>query len=112
MFADMDCSLRELGIGDMGIARRVKSLARNLYGRIAAYEDGLEAGAAVLVAALGRNVYATVEAPRPEQVTALASYMAREAAALRGQQDAQLLAGRVVFGSAPSIDAVAAETAP
>lgn len=104
MFADMDRSLRELGIGDMGISKRVKSLARNLYGRIEAYSDGLSENEDVLVEALRRNVYATAEeAIADAQVVTLARYLTREATALADQTDAALLAGRVAFGTLPTL---------
>jgi cytochrome b pre-mRNA-processing protein 3 len=41
MFADMDRNLREMGVGDLGIAKRVKALIKGFYGRIKAYEEGL-----------------------------------------------------------------------
>ena len=43
MFADMDESLRELGVGDLSVGRRVKTMAEALYGRIAAYQAALDA---------------------------------------------------------------------
>lgn len=36
-FKDVDHSLRELGIGDQGVPKRMKKLARMFYGRVAAY---------------------------------------------------------------------------
>lgn len=80
MFGDMDRTLREIGVGDMSVGKRVKEMARALYGRIAAYEAGLAASDdAALVAALERNLYGTVTAP-PAAAAALARYL-REAAA-------------------------------
>ena len=43
-FLDVDHSLRELGIGDVGVPKRVKKLARMFYGRAAAYGEALDAG--------------------------------------------------------------------
>lgn len=60
-FTDVDHSLRELGIGDIGVPKRIKKLARMFYGRADAYGRALEAGdAEALEAALCRNV-------RPEE---------------------------------------------
>ena len=82
MFADMDRSLREIGVGDLSVGNRVKDMASGLYGRIAAYESGLEdADGAALEHALTRNVYGTV-APPPAAVAALARYVRAAAAAL------------------------------
>src|SRR5262245_48094906 len=38
MFADMDRNLREMGVGDLSVGKKVKAMAQGLYGRIAAYE--------------------------------------------------------------------------
>ncbi len=56
-FRDVDHSLRELGIGDSGVPKRMKKLARMFYGRIESYDKALENNDYVaLVAALARNV--------------------------------------------------------
>ncbi len=56
-FTDVDHSLRELGIGDLGMPKRMKKLARMFYGRTVAYADALERGdRAALAAALARNI--------------------------------------------------------
>jgi cytochrome b pre-mRNA-processing protein 3 len=56
-FTDVEHSLRELGIGDMGVPKRMKKLARMFYGRTAAYAEALERGdRAALAAALARNI--------------------------------------------------------
>lgn len=54
---EIDHSLRELGIGDMGIPRHVKKLARMFYGRAQAYGEALDAAEAnTLAEALRRNI--------------------------------------------------------
>ena len=56
-FLDVDHSLRELGISDTGVPKRMKKLAKMFYGRTEAYEDALERDDhAALAAALSRNV--------------------------------------------------------
>ena len=97
MFADMDQNLREMGIGDLAIGKRVKRLARGFYGRIAAYERGVEsADPAVLAAALRRNLHGAA-AVEDAQLAAMADYMRRQVAALAAQPLAELHAGRVAF---------------
>ncbi len=54
--ADMDGSLRELGIGDPTVGKQVGHMVSALGGRLGAYRDAL-AGAADLDAALARNLY-------------------------------------------------------
>lgn len=75
MFADMDRSLREMGIGDLVIGKKVKRLARGFYGRVVAYERALAASDdGPLEAALCRNLFDDV-VPAPEQVAGMASYL-------------------------------------
>lgn len=105
MFADMDASLRELGVGDLSVGKKVKQMATGFYGRVAAYEEGLAAapGAAEgsLEAALRRNLFGTVQ-PNDAQLAAMARYMRRQAAALADQGVASLLQGELRF-DAPGV---------
>ena len=96
MFADFDRSLREQGIGDMGIGKRVKKLARNLYGRIAAYETGLAGGGAKLTEALRRNLYASATAS-DDQLAAMIAYIEDAIEALDIQQTFDIMSGSVIF---------------
>jgi len=58
MFADMDINLRELGVGDMVIGKRVRVMWEAFHGRAIAYEAPLASGdAAALAQALARNVW-------------------------------------------------------
>ncbi|MEN3973583.1 ubiquinol-cytochrome C chaperone family protein [Emcibacter sp. SYSU 3D8] len=100
MFADMDRSLREMGVGDMGIGRRVRAMGKAFMGRVKAYEEALEEGGAALEEALTRNVYRDA-APAPAALDHLAAYMRRENTALRSFPIAALMAGEVNFGPAP-----------
>lgn len=57
LFRDMDRSLREMGVGDMGVGKRVKKMATVYYGRANAYANARAESDASLVAALVRNVF-------------------------------------------------------
>src|SRR5699024_11029546 len=74
MFADMDQNLREMGVGDPSVGKKVRAMAEALYGRAAAYDAGLRAGEAELVSALRRNLYGTV-APDEAAVRRMAAYV-------------------------------------
>jgi cytochrome b pre-mRNA-processing protein 3 len=101
MFADMDENLREMGVGDLGVGKRVKAMAKGFYGRLAAYDAGLSSSTAgVLEAALARNLYRKAE-PTPEQLAAVARYLQEEAAALASRPADRLKAGEVRFGPPP-----------
>jgi len=101
MFADMDCSLRERGVGDLGVGRRVKMMVRAFYGRIVAYDEGLAGDESALADALQRNLFRGRDGD-PAVLAALASYMRREIAAVDGQNLDDILAGRVAFGAPPA----------
>jgi cytochrome b pre-mRNA-processing protein 3 len=96
MFADLDRSLREMGATDIGVGRRVKEMAKGLYGRIKAYEDGLAASDQVLGDALRRNLYGTVQ-PRPEAVAAMVRYLRDQTRFLAGQPVAALFSDDIKF---------------
>ena len=96
MFADFDRTLREQGVGDMGIGKRVKKLARNLYGRIAAYETGLAGGTDQLTDALRRNLYASAT-PSDDEISAMIAYMHAASEELDRQRTTDIMLGRVVF---------------
>ncbi len=95
-FSDVEHSLRELGIGDLGVPKRMKKLARMFYGRAAAYSGALERNKrALLAAALARNI-------RPDssswpEADALAEYVIAANALLFTQPVDALLAGRIYF---------------
>ncbi len=96
MFSDMDHTLRELGVGDMSVGRKVKAMWEALHGRSQAYVAALEAGDhAALSASLARNVW------RGEAAGDGADQLARVAMArwdgLRQQDLKSLMAGEVVF---------------
>ena len=104
MIDDMDQSLREMGVGDLGVGRRVKAMAKAFFGRAAVYEAGLstaddDAGEA-LMAALGRNLFGTVSV-EARCLSTMAGYMRDVSSRLEGQSTADLLAGAVDFGEAP-----------
>jgi cytochrome b pre-mRNA-processing protein 3 len=98
-FTDVEHSLRELGISDPGVPKRMKRLAKMFYGRTAAYSDALDqADAGALAAALARNV-------RPDtaewaQATELAAYAFRVEKELAAQPVADICAGRMAFPAA------------
>ncbi|HTV32840.1 MAG TPA: ubiquinol-cytochrome C chaperone family protein [Methylocella sp.] len=57
LFRSFDVGLREMGLGDSALRRRIRGLAGDFLGRASAYDRALESGSAELLAALSRNVY-------------------------------------------------------
>lgn len=96
LFKDMDQSLREMGVGDMGIGRHIKRMAKALFGRAEAYEAGLDGDPAALTATLIGNLYRQT-APEADQVERMADYVRRAAAHVARESVAEILAGRLNF---------------
>ncbi len=82
-FRDMDASLREMGVGDTVVPKRMKKIAESFYGRAHAYDGPLnDADEAGLAAALGRNAYGSEAPAAPLARYALAADQGFKAAAL------------------------------
>jgi len=98
-FLDVDHSLRELGIGDVGVPKRMKKLAKMFYGRTAAYDDALEReDQEALAAALSRNVLP--DAGVWPQAPLLAAYVAEARRHLAAQPAESIVSGTVTFPAA------------
>lgn len=115
MMDDMDMNLREMGVGDLSVGKRVKAMARAFYGRAAAYDaalDGEQPGAdsaehesedsagVGLEAVLRRNIYGAEE-PQPGQLECLSGYVRQAYERLAAQPGDALLSGDVAFHPAP-----------
>jgi len=86
----LDNVLREEGVGDVAVGKKMRKLGEALYGRMAAYEQPLrQADAAGLTEALARNVYAD---PAAEQAGELARYALEARAGLAAQKINEVLA--------------------
>ena len=71
LFVQFDEALRELGVGDMGMSRRMKNMAEAFNGRVAAYRSA--ARDETLAGAILRNVYRGTPG-RLESAAQLANY--------------------------------------
>jgi len=97
MFLDMDVNLREMGVSDLAVGRRVRAMWEALHGRAAAYREALRAeDPAALQAALARNVWRG-NPPGEAEVAALARLVRTQAAHLAGQPLDALAAGHLTF---------------
>ena len=94
----LDDALREMGVGDLSVGKKMRRLGEAFYGRAKGLAAALEPGAdpAALSSLIGRTVFADV--PHPETAaTPLTAYVRHAAVALSKQDAPALLAGRVVF---------------
>jgi cytochrome b pre-mRNA-processing protein 3 len=100
MFADMDRNLREMGVGDLSIGKKVTGLAQYFYAMAAACREGLKEGGDVLEDALRQYVWRGID-PGEDACQALVDYMERCAAGLAGQDAARIVKGEIAFVAAP-----------
>lgn len=79
----LDHTLRELGVGDISVGKKMRKLGESLYGRMTAYEQPLRDGdAALLAERLARNV---LESETASDGEALAAYALTSRAQLAAQ---------------------------
>ena len=93
---DMDDNLRELGVGDLTVPKRMQKFGEAFYGRAAAYDSALDAGDEPLAQALRRNV---LDGADIGQARHLAAYARVAIAALAGLDDAAFSNGSWRFPS-------------
>lgn len=102
-FEDMDHSLRELGVGDVSVPKRMKKLARMFYGRARSYGDALSAGdAEALAESLQRNLYPSDKQNNrksPADMQPLAAAAIDLESRFKTLKDEDLLAGVLAVGS-------------
>ena len=95
MFGHFDLTLREMGVQDLGVGRRIKQMADAFNGRSAAYRQALaDNDRAKLEAALARNIFGQA-APTTRQLDRLTDYVLAADRALAGQERAAILRGLV-----------------
>lgn len=100
-FADMDAALRELGVGDMGVGRRVRKMSEAFYGRLEAYDAGLaDEEGDTLREALARNLYGGEAA---DHAAVMAGYM-RATAREMGRTDLEGLISGAPFRDPPEFN--------
>jgi cytochrome b pre-mRNA-processing protein 3 len=91
MFSDMDRNLREIGIGDLTVPKKIKKMAQVFYGRAKAYDKALDDGATALAEAVQRNIYGGEG--EKAHARAIATYMKASVKALKTQSE-DALTGR------------------
>ena len=92
IFSEIDGALREMGVGDASIARKIRALGARFFGLGRAAKDALESEqpAESLEDVLRRN-----EVASPDGVSAVASMIIQDAQTLPAVADDAILAGRL-----------------
>jgi cytochrome b pre-mRNA-processing protein 3 len=88
--------MREMGIGDLAVPKRMRKIGEVFYGRSAAFDSALSSeNVAELAISLERNIPAADG--RQVAVAALAAYMVASDKALAAVSKARLLGGELTF---------------
>jgi cytochrome b pre-mRNA-processing protein 3 len=97
-FKDMDRSLREMGVGDLGVPKRIQKMGNIFFGLLAALNEAMDRNdATALQAVLSRNIFDGGTGPH---VAALADYLLSEDRALGAQASETITQGSLSFEAA------------
>jgi cytochrome b pre-mRNA-processing protein 3 len=93
---DMDDNLREMGVGDLTVPKRMQAFGEAFYGRSAAYDRALAEGSEALAQALCKNI---LNGEGIEKARQLARYSKAAIMSLAGADDVALLQASWKFPS-------------
>ena len=93
---DMDANLREMGVGDLTVPKRMQAFGEAFYGRAAAYDLALAAGREPLAQALCKNI---LNGEGIGNARRLAVYAETAIAGLAGLDEVTLLGAAWMFPS-------------
>jgi cytochrome b pre-mRNA-processing protein 3 len=93
---DMDANLREMGVGDLTVPKRMQAFGEAFYGRAAAYDLALTEGEEPLAQALSKNI---LNGEQIENARRLAFYAEAAVKTLAGLDDATLRSASWKFPS-------------
>ncbi|MDB5508294.1 MAG: Ubiquinol-cytochrome c chaperone [Hyphomicrobiales bacterium] len=98
IFRHLDATLREMGVGDITVPKRMKKHAQAFAGRAVAYGEALDRrDEGALMIALARNVYGDETRATEARTQALARYVENVAAHLEARKFEDFLQGVVGF---------------
>ncbi|MGY4289566.1 cytochrome b pre-mRNA-processing protein 3 [Bradyrhizobium sp. LM2.7] len=91
---DMDDNLREMGVGDQSVPKRMRAFGEAFYGRAKAYDEAVEDGGEALASAICKNI---LNGAGMDQARQLSAYAQATAADLARTSEAALLDATFVF---------------
>lgn len=100
LFADMDQTLREMGIGDMGLPKRIKKMMLGFNGRQHSYKAAFDAldesnTPAQLEETIAKNIYASRKAHNTSK--RLASYLMKQRQYIKTTYSSEMITGQDIF---------------
>lgn len=97
---DMDDNMREIGVGDLSVPRKVKKAAAGLYDRTLAYRAALPAGETAIADLLGIHLGLAER----QAALQLARYVTQAREGLAALPGDRLQAGHITFVKMPTLD--------
>ncbi|MDG1995043.1 MAG: ubiquinol-cytochrome C chaperone family protein [Emcibacteraceae bacterium] len=97
MFDNLDLTLREIGVGDLGVGKKIKIMAEAFYGRMMVYQELLSKNNVVeMTEAIKRNLYRgkDIDESTVEEMT---SYMFVQYENTKEQDIDKIMSGEIVF---------------
>ena len=74
MYKDFDMSLREIGVGDLSVGKKIYHMTEAFSGRIVAYRAASKKNKTEVIKSLKKNVYGTTKNINKDQLKILAEY--------------------------------------
>ncbi len=104
-FSEMDATLREMGVGDMGVPKKMRKISDSFFGRAYSYSEALESGELErLKKAIERNIYAYYQGDRKiegnyseNDLTSVAEYIVESYKTVCKNPIEELLGGTIHF---------------
>lgn len=97
-FKDMDRSLREMGVGDLGVPKKIQKMGNIFFGLLAALNEAMDGNDKLaLEAVLSRNIFDGATGPH---VAALADYLVTKDRALASISVSEIAGGVINFEDA------------
>jgi len=101
MIEDLDRALRQMGIGDLSVGRKVKKMANVIEVRLRTYESALKRGDEALAKVLSEIFFGSI-GPAPDvEIKLITDYIRQAIKGLLKMSSKEVMSGRVVFPIPP-----------
>ncbi len=95
-FKDMDRSLREIGVSDIGVPKKIQKMGSIFYGLLGKLTNALDdKDEAALIELLNNNIY---DAQSEDNALTLVKYVIKTVTYLESQSHNEIISGRLFFG--------------
>lgn len=97
MFDNLDLTLREIGVGDLGVGKKIKVMAEAFYGRMKVYQVAFEKGDTDAISeALLRNLYRGRTLDKGI-LSNMSAYVQQQHEKIGNQSISEIMSGKVEF---------------